>query len=396
MPKVAFTPSLIRNVRCPSGCPKVTYFDTKLTGLLLEVRSTGRRTYYQRYLDARGIERQFKIGTADVITLEQARRKGRAVKAEAFLGPDPQTHRRELRASLTLAELVQSRYLPYVQDYKRSWKTDETILRRHILPALGSLYLDEVTSEHVADLVRTMRVKGYAAGTTNRVLILLRYIFNLARKWKIAGAMIDNPTAALQVAPQVHRERFLSADETRRLLEAIAADENRLAANAILLLLLTGARRSEILQAKWEHVDWRRGTLLVARSKSGKPRKVILSDQAVAALKSIRRVKDNPHVFPSPETGLPPPSLFNPWQRIRKRAGLPDVRLHDLRHSFASFLVNEGVSIYVVQELLGHTQLRTTQRYAHLAGETLRSAAEVAGAFVGRAGAEPTDTAGPT
>ena len=97
------------------------------------------QTFYQRYTDGRGAQRQFKIGTADVITLEQARRKGRAVKAEAFLGPDPQVQRQELRASLTLAELVASRYLPYVQEYKRSWKTDETVLRLHILPALGRL-----------------------------------------------------------------------------------------------------------------------------------------------------------------------------------------------------------------------------------------------------------------
>ena len=384
MPKVTLTPALIRSAACPSGRPKVDYFDTTLTGLVLEVRPTGRKTFYQRYTDARGSQRQFKIGTADAVSLEQARRKGRAVKAEAFLGPDPQLQRRELRASLTLAELVQSRYLPHVKEYKRSWKTDETILRLHILPALGSLYLDEVTPERIGDLVRTMRVKGYAVGTTNRVVILLRYVFNLARKWKIAGVN-ENPTVALQLAPEAHRERFLTIEETRRLLLSIAADANRTAANAILLLLLTGARRNEITHAEWSHLDWRKKTLLVPKSKSGKPRKITLNGQALALLRSIKRTKGNPYIFPAPGTERPSPSLYYPWHRIRKRAGLPDLRLHDLRHSFASFLVNKGVSIYVVQDLLGHTQLKTTQRYAHLTGETLRDAAEIAAAFVGEA-----------
>ncbi|WIJ24030.1 tyrosine-type recombinase/integrase [Devosia sp. RR2S18] len=103
------------------------------------------------------------------------------------------------------------------------------------------------------------------------------------------------------------------------------------------------------------------------------------------SLKAIKRTKGNPYIFPSPETGRPPSSLYGPWHRIRKRAGLPDVRLHDLRHSFASFLVNTGVSIYVVQDLLGHTQLRTTQRYAHLSDGTRRDAAEKAAAVVERA-----------
>ncbi|WP_108462315.1 site-specific integrase [Devosia naphthalenivorans] len=385
MPKVNLTATRIRSAACPEGCAKAEYFDTVLTGLVLEVRATGRKTFYQRYTDRHGAQRQYKIGTADVITLEQARRKGRAIKAEAFLGPDPQLQRQELRASLTLSELVQSRYLPYVQEYKRSWKTDEIMLRLHILPALGRLYLDEVTAEQISAMLRTMRVKGYAAGTTNRAVILLRYIFNLARKWKIAGVTAENPTAPLQLAPDVHRDRFLSPEETRRLLESIAADENRVAADAVLLLLLTGGRRNEITQAEWKHIDWRKKTLLVPRSKSGKPRKITLSGQAVALLKGIKRTKGNPYIFPTEATGRPSPSLYGPWDRIRKRAGLADVRLHDLRHSFASFLVNTGVSIYVVQDLLGHTQLRTTQRYAHLSDDTRRDATEKAAAFIDRA-----------
>ena len=310
--------------------------------------------------------------------------KGRAVRADAILGPDPQRQRRELRATLTLTEFVQTRYLPHVQDYKRSWKTDETVLRRHILPPLGDLYLDEVSAEQVTELVRRMRVKGYAPGTTNRVVILLRYIFNLARKWKLPG-IVENPTAVVQLAPETHRDRFLTEEETRRLLASLAEDENQPVAQAILLLLLTGARRSEIIKAEWEHVDPLKRTLLVPRSKSGKPRTITLNAHAVALLESVTRLNGNPYVFPAPKTGRPSTSLYSPWHRIRCRAGLPDVRLHDLRHSFASFLINKGVSLYVVQDLLGHTQIKTTQRYAHLTQETLQDAAEVAASFIDQA-----------
>jgi len=134
--------------------------------------------------------------------------------------------------------------------------------------------------------------------------------------------------------------------------------------------------------AKWEHVDWQRHTLLVPVSKSGKPRTIDLNGPAIALLQSVPRVQGSEHIFPSPFSGHPFASLFYPWDRIRRRAGLADVRLHDLRHSFASFSVNQGVSLYVVQGLLGHSQVRMTQRYAHLAPHTLLDAAEVAGRLI--------------
>lgn len=348
---------------------------------MLEVRASGGKTYYQRYTDDHGRERQFKIGAADVITLDQARRQARTVLAHAVLGDDPQARRRELRATPSINAFVRERYLPHVKSYKRSWQTDETMLRVHILPALGTLAVDEVTTEAISELIERMRASGYASGTTNRALILLRYLYNLGRKWKVPG-MAQNPTLGLATAPDVQRERFLSAEETQRLIAALEADENRVAAQAIMLLLLTGARRNEITQAKWEYVNWQRRTLLVPLSKSGKPRAIALNAQALELLQSIKRIDGNPYIFPSEVTGRPSPSLYFPWDRIRERAGLYSVRLHDLRHSFASFLVNQGVSLYVVQGLLGHSHARTTQRYAHLAQETLLDAAQVVGEIV--------------
>jgi integrase len=381
MPKISLTKSVVAGVACAPGRSKVDYFDTDQRGFMLEVRASGGKTYYQRYTDERGRERQYKIGPADAITLEQARKKARMILAQALLGADPQEKRKELRAIPTLAALVRDRYLPHVKSYKRSWCTDETVLRIHILPRLGVVPVDEINGTMIAELLQQMRDKGYATGTTNRVLILLRYIFNLARKWKVPGVR-ENPTFGLSTAPDVQRERFLTPEETQRLIASINVDENRVAAQAILLLLLTGARRNEITHAKWDYIDWEKRSLLVPISKTGRPRTIALNGQALALLRAITPLPGNPYIFPSPVTGRPSASLHFPWVRIRERAMLDDVRLHDLRHSYASFLVNNGVSLYVVQGLLGHTQPRTTQRYAHLAQDTLLEAAEVVGRVV--------------
>jgi integrase len=370
------TTSFVRQCGCPDGARRIDFFDEAVPGFMLEVRCSGGKTFYQRYRDGGGRERQFKIGPANVLTVTQARRKARTILAEAILGSDPQQEREELRGIPTLAEFVRDSYLPYVKSVKRSWQTDETVLRVHILQKFGAYRLDQITDQGIASLIARMRDAGYASGTTNRVLVLLRFIFNLAKKWGVAGS-IKNPTAGLKTAPDVCRERFLTHDEVRRLFSALDADENKVAACAIKLLLLTGARRNEITYAKWEYVNWERRTLLVPRAKSGRPRSIHLNSAALELLSSISRTEGNLNIFPSQVTGRPSPSLHFPWFRVRERAGLFDVRLHDLRHSFASFLVNQGVSLYVVQGLLGHTQARTTQRYAHLASDTLSDAAEM-------------------
>jgi integrase len=381
MPVVRLSPAFVGRVDCPYEHKKINYFDTAMRGFMLEVRASGGKTYYQRYTDERGRERQFKIGPADVLTLGQAKRKARQIKAQAILGGDPQRELQERRSIPTLGIFVEQRYLPFVRTYKRSWQTDEIVLRVHVLPRLGRLFLDEITTERIVEIVAAMRDDEYAPGTVGRVIVILRYLFNLARKWNVLRAS-ENPAANIPVPPDVQRNRFLDKLEIKKLVEVLVSDENQVAAKAILLLLLTGARRNEITHARWENVDLKASMLFVPLSKSGTSRYIVLNKDAVAVLRSIPRLPGNPYVFPSPITGRPSASLHFPWNRIRTKAGLDDLRLHDLRHSFASALVNDGRELYTVQRLLGHANAKATQRYAHLKRETLAEAAETMGTLV--------------
>ena len=376
MPCVTLTEAFVKNASCPESHRKTDFFDSRYAGFLLEVRKSGGKTYYQRYRDRRGKERQIKIGPSTILALTEARRKGRQIYAQALLGNDPLEEKKHIKLIPAFKRFVEDTYLPFVQRTKRSWKTDETVIRIHLLPSLGKIPLDEISNAAISDILNRMRNKGYSSGTTNRVLILVRYIFNLARKWGVPGAD-KNPATGLTTAPDVCRERFLSQAEVQNLFGALDRDENQTAAQAIKLLLLTGARRNEVTHARWDYINLANRTLLVPLSKNGKPRLIYLNKAALELLRTLPRIAGNPFIFPSPVTGRPSASLHFPWVRIRAAAGLAGVRIHDLRHSFASFLVNSGVSLYTVQALLGHSNAKTTQRYAHLANQTLLDATDI-------------------
>ena len=233
MPTMTLTAQFVREAACGAGRRKTDFFDFGQRGFLLEVRQSGGKTYYQRYTDERGRERQYKIGPADVLTLDQARRKAKQIVAEALLGADPQQKRREMRGIPLLKDFVAERYLPYVRGYKNSWVTDETVLRIHVLPKLGNLALDELKTEAISTVVNAMREDGYASGTMNRVIVILRYIYNLARKWKVPGGL-ENPAAGLSAGPDVQRNRFLSEEEAEALVRAIHVSSSPVATELIL------------------------------------------------------------------------------------------------------------------------------------------------------------------
>lgn len=174
------------------------------------------------------------------------------------------------------------------------------------------------------------------------------------------------------------KERYLSAEEAQRLYEAVCASPNPMLKYIVPMLILSGARKREVLDAKWEDFDFTRRIWRIPMTKTGKARHVPLSDGALTILSTMPRDMNCPWVFANPDTGKPYVSIFCAWDTARKHAGLSDVRIHDLRHSFASLLINSGRTLYEVQHLLGHSQVKTTQRYAHLSQDTLLAAANAA------------------
>jgi integrase len=201
-------------------------------------------------------------------------------------------------------------------------------------------------------------------------------MFNLARKWEIPGAQ-KNPTDGIPLFELNNaRERYLTREEAQRLFEAVKTSPQPMLQHIFAFLILTGARRREVLDAKWEDIEVSRRHWRISMTKSGKPRNVPLSEGALRVLELVPRLDNCPWIFPNIKTLKPFVGMFVSWDTARKKAGLADVRMHDLRHSFASFLVNSGRSLYEVQQLLGHTQIKTTQRYSHLAPETLLAATD--------------------
>ena len=284
----------------------------------------------------------------------------------------------------TLRTFVSDRYLPYVKEYKRSWDTDETNLRLHLLPMFGDKQMDRITRGEVTALRQQLKQKGYAAGTCNRILVLLKFVFNCALRWETLPSGTINPCVGVTpFADHGARERYLTDEEVKRLLVGLDSTRQTMVAQIVKLLLYTGARRSEIVNARWEYVDLEQQVLTVPISKSGKPRHIALSDAAVALLKEVPRQPDIPWVFFNPRTKNHPISFFTAWNRIRSNAGIPDVRLHDLRHSYASMLVRAGRSLYEVQKLLGHYDPKVTMRYAHLSPRALVDAANVVANVIG-------------
>lgn len=378
MPTVQLSSQFVATATCPSGKRKVDYYDTLVTGFILEVRATGSATYYLRYRDPHDRQCQFKIGDTKSVPFERARQAALQARTRVVLGESPQEQKKLKKSVPTFKELAEAHYLPFVKTYKRSWDCDDSLLRNHLLPAFGSKRLDEITERAISDMQQDMRSRGYAKGTCNRVLVLVKYMFKLAKKWNLPGAQ-DNPSEGIKlVDPQNARERYLNAQETQRLKQAIEDSPNVQLKHIVALLLLTGARKRELLDAKWEDFDVERRNWRIPMSKSGKARHVPLSTAVLEVLKSLPRWDGCPYVVPNPQTRKPFKSVFYSWNTARKEAGLADVRMHDLRHSMASNLVNSGRSIYEVSKILGHSQIKTSQRYAHLAHETLLAAADAA------------------
>jgi integrase len=360
--------------------------DGACRGLYLDVRPNG-KSYRLRYTEKSGRQRTANIGDACLLKLADARNIAQDLGRRLLLGEDIQAKPGIVAPEapkMTFGEFLRTRYIPHAQMTKRAFHSELSVLRTHVLPAFEHRPLADITKAEVTAFIHGKLGSGLAPGTINRQLNALKAIFTRAVEWGIAG-MEKNPAHGVKQLPNNHRhERFLSQEEAGSLLGAVTRSQNKMLAPVIAFLLLTGCRKREVLDARWEHINLERGQLIIPLSKSGKPRHVALSSGAVAVLAQAREILRRemgpkaeacPWAFPNPDTGAPFVSIFHSWNTARRSVGLQDVRIHDLRHSFASALVNRGATLFDVQKLLGHSSPKMTERYSHLTPGRLMEAA---------------------
>jgi integrase len=367
---------------CPEGKRRVEYVDKGGTGLYVEVRATspGQGTYYLRYKDADGKTCHQKIGRTDDLDLDAARSKARKLKAEITLGKDPRAEDRARKAVLTLDDFFKDHYLPHAKVHKRTWKKDSELYDLRLKRVFGSTRLDRIKRHEIQSFHVALKNDGLSPAYADHFVKLLRHALNLAVEWEM---LERNPASRVHLFNADNRvEHYLDDDQLERLLAVLRADteRNHTARMVALFLLSTGARLNEALRAKWQEVDrdnrvWR---IPAATSKSKKVRSVPLNASALEVLDRLDTEDDSEWLFVNRRTGKPLTTIHKVWERLRKKAGLPHLRIHDLRHMYASFLVNSGRTLYEVQQILGHRDPVVTQRYAHLSSRALRDAADAA------------------
>jgi integrase len=375
MPKVKLDATLCLVASCPEGKTKEVFWDTVTTGFTLEVRPGGGKTYYLRYWDEGGRQRQIKLGGHADISFNEARKKAQRLRSEVTLGGDPAAKKEVRKTIPTYAELAKQ-HLDYAKTHLRSHSDVEAIMRLHLLPRWGKLKLNEIKSQDIAKWLAEKRESGLAPATVEKIRVVMHRSFELGTKWGIAGSQ-PNPVKGVAKPKFTNaRQRYLTAGEAARLHTAVAASLNKQLQNIVGLLLLTGARKRELLEAKWEHIDLERKAWLIPDSKTGKARHVPLSQAAIGIIEQLPKYEKCPWLLPNPETKEPFVDIKRAWSTARNTAGLSGLRIHDLRHSAASFLVNSGVDLYAVGRILGHADHQSTMRYSHLANDTLLAAVE--------------------
>jgi integrase len=375
MAKVALTQSTVMSAVCPPDKRKIDLWDIHLPGFIAEIRATGGITYHQRYIDDHGRQRSVRIGSAADITCDQARKMAQRIRSEAVLGANPAARKAEKKAVLTYAELA-AKHLDYSNSVLKRPGSTEGVLRVHLIPAFGKKRIDDISQQDVVDFLAAKLKIGLKPATVERMRVTLGRSYNLAKRWGLPGSDRSPVTGVPRPRGITSRQRFLTADEATRLRKAVEESANPMLAPFVSLLLYTGCRFSELTHAKWEHVDLDRQTWLIPTSKNNTSRHVPLSAAAVEVIQALPKYDKSPYLFTNPKTMTRYVSLKKSWQTARKAAKLPDLRLHDCRHSAASFWLNSGIDLYTVGNILGHKDYRSTTIYAHVYSDTMLAAVE--------------------
>jgi integrase len=395
----------------PSG-NRITY-DSEVKGFGVRVTSAGAKAFILNYR-AGGRERRITIGSYPDWKVPAARDHAKALKRRIDVGDDPMAARHADRAAPTIDSLADRFEAEHLAKRRPATQTDyKGILRLYIRPHLGKTRVADLRHADVERLHAAVAKK--APYRANRVVAVLSKMLSLAIKWEMRT---DNPTRGIERAPEHKRERYLSPAEIGRLGKAVAAVKEKASANAIRLLLLTGARKGELLQARWSEIDLDAGVWVKpsAHTKTKKdhriplsaPARVLLTEMRADADKLAKRGEKVDFLFPSDDPDKPLGDIKRTWAAVcvaaglgklvdaKDKAGKPvtdklgqpvkvwqgDARMHDLRHTYASILASHGLSLPIIGQLLGHTQAQTTARYAHLMDDPLRAATERVGAVV--------------
>lgn len=376
--KVKLTKKVVETA-VPHSTERLFIWDTEVKGFNLRIYPTGRKTYFLQYRNQAHKTHKIKIGVHGNITTEEAREKARQLSLKISLGEDPAITSREKKAIITVADLTKE-YLELhanVNKRTKSIKDDTRMISNVILPKLGKFNIKIVTSLDLQKLHRDLKDKPYLA---NRVRALINKMFNLARDW---GWLTDNPVLGIEKYQEEKRDRWLNDGELQRLWAVLEKYNHHLTTHVFKLLLLTGARKGELLQATWDQFDLEKGiwTKPSHLTKQKKKEHLPLSENALQVINQVKQFKKESslYLFPGKIDGQPLQEIKTFWKKVIKEAGIENVRIHDLRHTHASHLVSSGLSLSIVGKLLGHTQAATTQRYAHLADEPLRQATSIFG-----------------
>lgn len=347
-------------------------WDGELPGFGVRIYPTGRKAFLLRYR-LNGRKRLLTLGTYGALTLHQARDLARRRLGEVVSGEDPLEKKRKAARGETVRALCET-YIERHVPRKRSGYDDQRRIAQHILPAWRNRKVDSIAHADVATL--HTKIGEHAPYEANRTVALLSKMFELARRWDFVPENAANPARGIDKFREQKRDRWVTPQELTRLAVAISQDRNLYARAALWLYLLTGVRKTELLQVRWEHVDFIRAELRLPDTKPGRAHHIPLSSPALGLLRALPRQEGNPYLLPGMKAGHHLVNIEKPWRRVRKAAGIEDVRLHDLRRTVGSWLAQAGHSLPLIGRILNHTDPKTTTIYARLGDDPARQALE--------------------
>lgn len=356
----------------PEGASQQIIWDDKLNNFGIRLYKSGTKSFVIRYRNERGKRRYITIGKFGVLTLRQARTLARQELAAATVGEDPAEQRQRARNAETVADLVDTFIETYSKPRKKTWKSDKSRLER-VKEVWGDMAPVDVTHSDVDALHREMSDTPYRA---NRTLENIKTMFNFAVDESLVPRDHQNPAANVKKYHEKSRQRWVHENEMGALLQSIEAESDPYMRAVFWTLILTGARRSEVLGAQWKHIDLERRTFFIPETKNGESHTIPLSTPLIRILDGLERQKGNPYVFCGHVKGQALVNIDSAWYRIRERADLEDVRIHDLRRTCAAWLATGGYSELVIKKLLNHSVQGVTGIYARVGPKAIRKAVE--------------------